>query len=646
MEWPVMTESFEKRLRRQGFLLASLMTGAFIFSLISVLQSHLVLGIPLSPRNFVIPSLVGGTAGLLLGRIYFRLRQRERRLRETEGRLQTILDSVHAGIILIDPSNHLVVDANDMALQMLETERKQFLGSSCHDFICPTTDGSCPITDLGQVADSSERTIRTATGHFLPVLKTVTTVTLDGRPLLLESFIDISDRKRSEEAIQQLAYYDPLTGLPNRTLFKDRLGQTLSRAQREKSMVALLFLDLDRFKNINDTLGHASGDQLLIITASRLQGCIRRSDTVSRLGGDEFVVILNSLMQAEDASSLAQKILAALSEPVSIDGHEVASTASIGIAIHPADGADVDTLLRNADTAMYEAKGKGRNTYRFFSEEMNIRAVDRLELEAGLRRALERGELRLHYQPQIQLATGMVVGMESLVRWDDPVRGSVPPATFIPLAEESGLIIPLGEWVIRTACAQVRTWQDAGHPPLRVGVNLSVRQFQHKNLLHLIQETLRRTGIEPSCLELELTEASIIENSEEHRDLLLTLKEMGIQLSIDDFGTAFSSMVSLSNLPVHRLKIPHSFTRMLDSTPSNTTIVRAIIALAHSLKLRVVAEGVETAEQLAFLSRHHCDEGQGYYFAPPMSADQFGAMLEKGWARENICFFAGENHHP
>jgi diguanylate cyclase (GGDEF)-like protein len=405
-------------------------------------------------------------------------------------------------------------------------------------------------------------------------------------------------------------------------------------------------MDLDRYKNINDTLGHASGDQLLNVMATRLQSCVRRSDTVARLGGDEFVVILNNVTLEEDAASLAQKILSAVSEPVAIGGHEVASTASIGISFYPSDGTDVDTLLKNADTAMYEAKEKGRNTYRFFSQEMNIRAVERMDLEARLRRTLTRGGLELHYQPQIQLDSGMVVGMEALVRWNDPEQGAIPPATFIPLAEESGLIIPLGEWVIRTACAQLKTWQDAGHPALRVGINLSVRQFQHPNLLAHLQETLRRTGISPSCLELELTEASILEHSDEHRDLIHQLREMGIQLSIDDFGTAFSSMVSLSNLPIHRLKIPHSFISLLENPDSNTTIVRAIIALAHSLKLRVVAEGVETAEQLAFLSRHRCDEGQGFYFAPPMSAEQFGAMLAMGWARENVCFFSGENHHP
>jgi diguanylate cyclase (GGDEF)-like protein/PAS domain S-box-containing protein len=440
-------------------------------------------------------------------------------------------------------------------------------------------------------------------------------------------FSDITERKEAEKRIQFMAHYDALTGLPNRALLYDRLSQNLSHAQRNNKRVAVLFLDLDRFKTINDSLGHTVGDLLLQSVAERLKECLRAGDTVARLGGDEFVVILPDLEDADYAGLVAGKILECVAEPHVIRGRDLSTTASVGISVYPQDGGDRETLIKNADVAMYKSKEAGRNNYLFFQEEMNARAVERLSMENSLRRALERNEFALYFQAQVDTAAGRIIGAEALIRWLHPAMGLVMPAKFIPIAEESGMIVAIGEWVLRAACMKNRAWQEAGLPPVPVSVNLSALQFRQKELVQIVANTLRETGLEPRYLELELTESSIIQNAEAAINTLKELKAMGVQLSIDDFGTGYSNLGYLKRFPIDKLKIDQSFVRDLATDPDDAAIVRAIISLAKSLQLRVIAEGVETKEQLEFLSDHGCAEVQGYYFSKPVPEEEFGVLL-------------------
>jgi diguanylate cyclase (GGDEF)-like protein/PAS domain S-box-containing protein len=423
-------------------------------------------------------------------------------------------------------------------------------------------------------------------------------------------FQDITERKRTEETIKQLAYFDALTGLPNRTLFNDRLNLALAQASRDQQMLALIFLDLDRFKTINDTLGHTLGDRLLQEIAKRLVGCLRRSDTVSRfgskeciisrLGGDEFTILLPRIHQVEDAARIAQRILDTLKPPFYLDGHELHITTSLGIAFYPNDGKDAQTLLKNADAAMYRAKEWGRNSYRFYTSTMNAKALERLVLEAQLRHTVEREEFAVYYQPQVNLKTGKMVGVEALIRWQHPELGLVLPGNFIRLAEETGLITSISKWVLKTACTQNKAWQQAGLPPIRVAVNLSARIFRQENLIDTVAHTLQETQLDPGYLELELTEDTIMEDAEEAIGVLHQLKEMGVNLSIDDFGKGYSSLSYLKRFPIDTLKIDQSFVKDIPGDPEDTTIARLIIDMAHALELKVLAEGVETEEQLFF----------------------------------------------
>ena len=440
---------------------------------------------------------------------------------------------------------------------------------------------------------------------------------------------DITARKEVEERLLHLAHYDTLTDLPNRTLFYDRLQQSLAHSRREACTAAVIFLDLDRFKLVNDTLGHAAGDYLLQQAARRLKATLRTSDTVGRLGGDEFAVILSDLASADDAGAVAQQLMRVLEQPFELDGREMFITASVGITLFPADGADPDTLLKNADAAMYRAKEQGRNTCQFYRAEMNARSAERVSLESHLRRALERGEFLLHYQPQLHLKTGQIIGMEALIRWQHPEMGLVSPAKFIPVAEETGLIVDIGSWVLRTACAQNKAFQDAGLPAITVAVNLSPRQFRHRGLVKSIRDTLEDTGLDPRYLELEITESMVMHNAEEVITTLTELEGMRLQLSVDDFGTGYSSLNYLKRFPVHRLKIDQSFVRDIGTDPNDTAIAQSIIALGHSLDLKVLAEGVETAEQRAFLENAHCDEAQGYYFSRPVPAEEVRRFIAK-----------------
>jgi diguanylate cyclase (GGDEF)-like protein len=436
--------------------------------------------------------------------------------------------------------------------------------------------------------------------------------------------------EKTKTKLHHLAHHDALTGLPNRMLLQDRLSHAIELARRQGTQLAVLFMDLDRFKHINDSLGHTLGDQLLQSVSQRLAGCVRLSDTISRQGGDEFVVLLSNITQPEDAALSAQKILAALSVPHVIDQFELDVSVSIGISTYPDDGQDVETLLKSADSAMYHAKESGRNNYKFFVPQMNDRAVQRQSIEANLRRALERQEFVLHYQPKINLHTNMIVGVEALIRWQHPEWGLVPPAQFVPIAEDCALILPIGRWVLREACRQAQAWRQAGLPQITVAVNASASEFSAPDFLENIRAILEETCLEPRYLELELTESVLMRDAEFTDSLLRGLTSLGIKLVIDDFGTGYSSLSYLRQFPIDILKIDQSFVRRMTSSPDDAAIVSAVIGLGKSLKLRLIAEGVETPEQHAFLLAQHCDEAQGYYFGRPMEAEKLATLLKTG----------------
>jgi diguanylate cyclase (GGDEF)-like protein len=438
------------------------------------------------------------------------------------------------------------------------------------------------------------------------------------------------ERKRIEATVQRQASHDVLTDLPNRSLFKDRLTLALAHANRYRNMLAILFVDLDRFKNIIDTLGPAIGDRLLQGVAERLGSCLDEGDTLARLGGDEFVILLPRLQRADKAVKIAQQVLEVLKPVFVFNGHELHITTSIGISLYPYDGADVDTLLKNADTALYRAKEQGRNNYQLYTPAMNARAFERLAMENSLRKALERHQFMLHYQPQVDVADRRISGMEALVRWQHPDLGLVYPAEFITLAEETGLIVPMGEWVLRTACAQTKKWHQAGYPNLTVAVNLSARQFQHQGLMDTIARVLRETELDPRMLEVEITESIAMQNADFTNVVLRHLKDMGVKIAMDDFGTGYSSLSYLRKFPIDTLKIDQSFVRDLTTDANDAAIANAIIVLAHSLKLKVVAEGVETREQETYLKTHHCDKLQGYLFNRPLTPEQFEQLLFNG----------------
>jgi diguanylate cyclase (GGDEF)-like protein/PAS domain S-box-containing protein len=443
-------------------------------------------------------------------------------------------------------------------------------------------------------------------------------------------FRDVSGARAMALQMAHSAEHDFLTGLPNRMLLNDRVNQAVALAARHMKKVALLFLDLDGFKHINDSLGHAIGDKLLQSVTKRLLSCVRGADTVSRQGGDEFVVLLSEAQQLEDAAVAARRMLDAVAQAHPIDLHDLHVTASIGVSMYPDDGQDAETLIKNADTAMYQAKENGRQSYRFFKPAMNVRAVERQSIEESLRRALERQEFALHYQPKINLESGEITGAEALIRWTHPTRGIVSPAQFIPVAEDCGLILPIGNWVLREACRQARTWLDAGLPLGTIAVNISAIEFRDENFLEGVFAILQDTGLDPGSLELELTESVLMKHVENTKSILTALRARGVRLAVDDFGTGYSSLSYLSEFPIDALKIDQSFVRRITTSPDETSIVTAVISMGRSLKLRVVAEGVETLEELAFLRAHRCDEAQGYYFARPVASQQFAGLLETG----------------
>jgi diguanylate cyclase (GGDEF)-like protein/PAS domain S-box-containing protein len=443
-------------------------------------------------------------------------------------------------------------------------------------------------------------------------------------------FRDVSAARAMALEMIHSAHHDFLTGLPNRMLLSDRVNQVIALAQRHGKKVAVLFLDLDGFKHINDSLGHAVGDKLLQSIAECLVDCVRGSDTVSRQGGDEFVVLLSEVEHSEDAAITARRMLHAVAQVHPVGQHDLHITTSIGLSVFPDDGLDAETLIKNADTAMYQAKENGRQSFQFFKPAMNVRAVERQSIEEALRTALERKELALHYQPKINLRTGAITGAEALIRWTHPTRGPVSPGRFIPVAEDCGLILPIGNWVLREACRQATAWLEAGLPLASIAVNISAMEFRHETFLEGIFAALEDTRLNPKFLELELTESVLMKRAESAASVLQTLRASGVQLAIDDFGTGFSSLSYLRKFPIDALKIDQSFVRQISTAPDETTIVTAIISMGRSLNLRVIAEGVETQEELSFLQAHQCDEAQGYYFGRPVHPEQFAKLLETG----------------
>lgn len=440
---------------------------------------------------------------------------------------------------------------------------------------------------------------------------------------------DITETRRYQDELARRANYDTLTALPNRNLLSDRAERTMVRAKRYGHGMAMVFIDLDNFRVINDSLGHAVGDNVLRLVGERLGSCLREVDTVAHIGGDEFVLVLGEQESEKIISSQLQRVMNVFAKPLAMGEREFFMTASVGIASFPGDGDKIETLLQNAEIAMYRAKDLGRDTFQFYKTEMTASIHERLALESWLRRALERQELLLHYQPQLDLRTNKIFGAEALIRWQHPKMGLVPPVKFIPLAEQTGIIVPIGEWVLRTACAQNKAWQKAGLPPITVAVNISARQFREKGLVDSIAKILSDTGLDPRYLELEVTEGVIMHDVEEVIAVLQRLEALGVTLSVDDFGTGYSSLNYLKRFPVDRLKIDQSFVRDVTSDPDSAAIARAVINLGHDLNMRVIAEGVETREQLEFLRAHQCDEKQGYLFSRPVPASEFEKLLRE-----------------
>jgi diguanylate cyclase (GGDEF)-like protein len=444
------------------------------------------------------------------------------------------------------------------------------------------------------------------------------------------------ERKRAEMNLQRLAHYDSLTGLANRTLFHNRLEHALANASRRQNSVGLMVIDLDRFKSVNDTLGHQAGDRLLVLAAQRLQGCVREADTIARLGGDEFTIILEHLTDGSEPKLIAKKIIEAMSQPFLLEGQDVYVTPSIGITLYPQDDDNVDGLLKNADAAMYQVKANGRNGFQFFTAGMNELAVKRIRIEAGLRQALERGEFVLHYQPKVNLQSERLQGVEALVRWQTTDAGMISPGDFIPIAEDTGLIIPIGEWVLRAGLMQMRSWLRSGLPVQRLAVNICARQFRQSDVVAMVAAALQESGLDGEHLEVEITESVLMEDTEATVNTLNGLKALGVRISVDDFGTGYSSLNYLKRFPIDTLKIDRSFVSDIPNDPDDAVITTAIIGLAHNLRRSVIAEGVETREQLNFLRENQCDEAQGYLFSKPLNVMQMTAYLERERARGGV----------
>jgi diguanylate cyclase (GGDEF)-like protein/PAS domain S-box-containing protein len=545
-----------------------------------------------------------------------------------------MMEQVADGIVILDQQG-AIVSLSRSAEATLGYRSDELLGRGVEAVILGTaSEEGAALDQVSAIASREgvfqEVTARRKSGEVVPIELAADATFLHGEALFVLTVRGVAVRGHAEETIRSLAYRDPLTGLPNRMLFNDRLSQAVERARRNQQQLAVMILDIDRFKLINDSLGLTRGDQVLRTVGERLVAAVRRSDTVARLGADDFLLLLPGVDGAEGTAKVAQKLLDTLLPSIAIDDQELHLGASLGITLYPHDGDDAETLIRNADTALYRAKESSRGSYQFYTNDMNATAFERLVLETRLRKALERDELILHYQPQVRLDSGAVVAVEALVRWVHGDLGLIPPAEFIPLAEDSGLILDLGRWVLRTACAQVRAWQDQGFSDLRLAVNLSGRQFEQDDLVRSIAAVIEEAAFDPADLELELTESSIMRRPEQAALKLQALDRLGIRLSIDDFGTGYSSLGHLKRFPIRTLKIDQSFIQDITTDPNDAAITQAIIALAESLQLKVIAEGVETADQLDLLRRYHCDEMQGYLFARPLPPAELVALLRSG----------------
>ncbi|OGQ99474.1 MAG: hypothetical protein A2521_00795 [Deltaproteobacteria bacterium RIFOXYD12_FULL_57_12] len=562
----------------------------------------------------------------------------ERAVHRERAVLQTIIDGV------IDPAqvvslDHQVIMMNQAARDHLPIELKKTDTLLCHQmpgqFLEPCAEHTpCPMDKIKETGKAVTMIRKYRDKNNAEHAYEITASPLwneDGSMRgFLEIFRNLTDSdsveaklRDHESRLYHLSHHDPLTNLPNRLLFQDRLQMMMIKAQRHKHQVAILFLDLDRFKKINETLGHEVGDRMLVEIGQRLQNTLRKSDTVARMSGDEFAIILDDIRDARYVGVVARKIKQALAKHIQVGDYELFISTSIGISIYPTDGTEVEGLMRCADTAIFRAKEMGRNTYQFYTTDMNTRAFEFLLMESGLRRALEQNELVIFYQPQFNMTDHRLIGMEALLRWQHPEKGMIAPGDFIPLAEETGLIEPIGEWVLRTACAQNKSWQNQGYPPISLAVNLSARQFRQQNILELVADTLAETGLEPKYLELELTESIVMNNVEKNVRTLEELSRLGVQLAIDDFGTGYSSLSYLKLFPIDNLKIDRSFVRNINTNPNDAMIAASIIALAHNMNLKVLAEGVEDEKQLQLLLKQGCDNVQGFLFGRPVPAEEF-----------------------
>jgi diguanylate cyclase (GGDEF)-like protein/PAS domain S-box-containing protein len=585
-------------------------------------------------------------------RTHLELKQARDRLRDENARLEAevarrshqreqILLCAGEGICGTDAHGHIAF-LNPAAAAMLGDTREALIGRNAHATfhpprrdVGPETSDTCPLCAClcgGHAIHRREDRFRQKDGSLLEVELTCEPMLVDGVSVgAVTTFRDIGERKRYIAEIEHKSNFDALTGLPNRNLLTDRIAQGIARCRESGALLAVILINLDRFKAVNDSLGHAAGDNLLQEAARRFAAVTPGDVTLARNEGDEFVVVADT-DDEQTVTRLARELLGALAEPCRLAQRQFFLTASLGVALYPRDGGNSEMLLHNAAAAMTRAKHAGGNLMKFYAVEMNARALERLDLENGLRHAIEHDELVLHYQPQVSLSTGAIIGAEALVRWQHPRRGLVPPVEFIPIAEQSDLILALGEWVLRKACAQNRVWREAGLPPITVGVNLSARQFTSQDIAEMTGRVLRETGLPGSALELELTETILMADTEAFIHATEGLKGLSISLSIDDFGTGFSSLAYLRRFSIDRLKIDQSFVRGLREDSSSAAIARAIISLSHSLGLSVIAEGVETREQLAFLYAHDCDEVQGYLFSRPLPADAFEVLLREGHA--------------
>lgn len=553
---------------------------------------------------------------------------------EVESKLRSLIESANDAIILTDCKG-TIFSWNKGAQSIFGYEEKEAMGQNIQ-LIIPERFREAHQKGMERYLSTGQPVIIGKTielqgigknGKAVPIELSLSSWQEQGDIYFSSIIRDITERKQAREKISQMVYLDPLTGLPNRSLLHKRLDQSLAQAAETKQNVGILFIDLDRFKFINDTLGHTIGDELLIEVGKRIQACVGKNDTVFRQGGDEFIVLLPNT-SGDEAAKKAKQIVEAFGQSIYLAEHELFASPSIGIALYPEHAGDKETLIQNADTAMYRVKEQGKNGFQFYVPEMNETISKKMQLENGLRKALERDEFKLLYQPKVDVQSRKWKGAEALIRWQHPVLGNISPAEFIPMAEETGLIIPIGEWVLREACRQNKTWQQAGFPPLRMAVNISSRQFQQIDLIDVIQKTLKETGLDPQYLELELTE-SLIQNSKHAIDTMHQLKEMGIHLSIDDFGTGYSSLSYLKAIPIDTLKIDQSFIRNCLNDPKDASLVETIIHMAHNLELNVIAEGVETEQQLRFLQERHCNEAQGYYFSRPISAEEMAELMKE-----------------